>query len=311
MMKLGKLKEIDIRKVWAHEQFDFSKWLASESNIQELGDVLNLSLTNVETEKFVGSFRCDIFCKDEYSGKSVLIENQLEPTNHDHLGKIITYASGMNAAVVVWVVAEARPEHASAIQWLNQHTDDEVSFFLVEIHAFVIGDSEPAPQFRIIEQPNDFVKNVKNLSMSGELGTTKAYQLEFWNQFNEVLEQRGKPFKMRNAPAEYAYRIPLGSSQYRIEIELLKQQKIVAVCLWIIDNKAMYDEAFSHKDDIESVIGHPLIWYRLDDRKASAITYHIKGLNFENQANYPKLMNEAIDSVVAMRDTIIPYFSGC
>ena len=124
-MKLGKIKEIDIRKVWAHEQYDFSKWLAAEENIKELGDSLNLSLTDVETEKFVGSYRCDIICKDELSGKAVLIENQLEQTNHDHLGKIITYASGLDASVVVWIVAEAREEHASAIEWLNKHCDSK------------------------------------------------------------------------------------------------------------------------------------------------------------------------------------------
>ena len=150
-MKLGKLKEIDIRKVWAHEQYDFSKWLATEENIKELSDTLGLSLTNIETEKFVGSYRCDILCQDEITGKNVLIENQLEPTNHDHLGKIITYASGLDASVVVWIVAEARSEHASAIEWLNKHTDDDVSFFLIEVHAYTIGDSEPAPMFKIID----------------------------------------------------------------------------------------------------------------------------------------------------------------
>ena len=118
-MKLGKLQEIDIRKVWQHEQYDFSKWLASEENIQELGDALNLSLTDVETEKFVGNYRCDILCKDELTGKVVLIENQLESTNHDHLGKIITYASGLDASVVVWIVSSARQEHASAIEWFS------------------------------------------------------------------------------------------------------------------------------------------------------------------------------------------------
>ena len=128
-MKLGKLQEVDIRKVWAHEQYDFSKWLSAEENIQELGNTLNLSLTDVETEKFVGSYRCDILCRDEITGKVVLIENQLEQTNHDHLGKILTYASGLDASVVVWVVASARDEHASAIEWLNKHTDDSISFF--------------------------------------------------------------------------------------------------------------------------------------------------------------------------------------
>ena len=103
-MKLGKLQEIDLRQVWTHEQYDFSKWLATEDNIRELSDTLNLSLTDIETEKFVGNYRCDILCKDELTGKNVLIENQLESTNHEHLGKIITYASGLDASVVIWIV---------------------------------------------------------------------------------------------------------------------------------------------------------------------------------------------------------------
>ena len=142
-MKLGKIKEVDIRSVWPHEQYDFSKWLAEEENIRALGEEMNLSLTDVDTERFVGSYRCDIICKDELTGKSVLIENQLEQTNHDHLGKIITYASGLDASVVVWIVAKARDEHASAIEWLNKHTDDDLSFFLIEVHAYTIGDSAP------------------------------------------------------------------------------------------------------------------------------------------------------------------------
>ena len=129
-MNLGKLNELDVRSVWGHEQYDFSKWLSEPENIKELGNVLNLSLVDVETEKFVGAYRCDILCKDEITGKAVLIENQLEQTNHDHLGKIITYASGLDASVVVWIVASAREEHASAIQWLNTHTTEDVSFFL-------------------------------------------------------------------------------------------------------------------------------------------------------------------------------------
>ena len=163
-MELGKLKEVDIRKVWQHEQYDFSNWLSKDDNINQLGDTLNLSLTDVETEKFVGSYRCDIICKDEITGKNVLIENQLEPTNHDHLGKIITYASGLDASVIIWIVEAAKEEHSSAIEWLNKHTDEDVSFFLIEVHAYTIGDSKPAPYFKIIQQPNDFVKQVKNIS---------------------------------------------------------------------------------------------------------------------------------------------------
>ena len=157
-----------------------------------MGNTLNLSLTDVETEKFVGNYRCDIICKDELTGKMVLIENQLEPTNHDHLGKIITYASGLDAAVVVWIVSSARDEHASAIEWLNKHTDDEISFFLLEVHAYRIGDSDPAPQFKIIEQPNDFVKTVKAVAKNTDLNESQKSRLEFWTQFNEVIDAKGK-----------------------------------------------------------------------------------------------------------------------
>lgn len=202
-MKLGKIKEVDIRSVWAHEQYDFSKWLAEEENIRALGEELNLSLTDVDTEQFVGSYRCDIICKDELAGKSVLIENQLEQTNHDHLGKIITYASGLDASVVVWIVANARDEHASAIEWLNKHTDDDVSFFLVEVHAYTIGDSAPAPMFKIIEQPNDFVKTVKAIAHKGELNEKQTNRIQFWTQFNDVIDLRGKPFNKRKATSDH------------------------------------------------------------------------------------------------------------
>ena len=240
-MKLGKLKEIDIRTVWAHEQYDFSKWLASDENIKELGDVLNLSLTEVETEKFVGNYRCDIVCKDEITGKSVLIENQLELTNHDHLGKIITYASGLDASVVVWVVAGAREEHASAIEWLNKHTTSDVDFFLLEVHAYTIGDSVPAPMFKVIEQPNDFAKSVKSLANSGDLNESQVRRLEFWNMLNDALDRKGKPFNKHKATTDHWYTVAVGSSQCYISIDLVNKEHKIRVGLWVTDNKKMYE----------------------------------------------------------------------
>ena len=306
-MKLGKLKEIDIRDVWAHEQYDFSKWLSSEENIQELGDVLNLSLVDVETEKFVGSYRCDILCRDEITGKVVLIENQLEQTNHDHLGKILTYASGLDASVVVWVVASARDEHASAIEWLNKHTDDSISFFLIEIHAYTIGDSEPAPQFKIIEQPNDFVKTVKRIAQDHELSETARYRLEFWTQLNDVLEQRGKPFNKKKATTDHWYSIAIGSSECHISIDLVNKEHKIRVGLWISDHKERYDYIYQYKDEIEAEMGTKLYWNRLDNKKASMICTYIQGLDFGAQDNYPRLMNEAIDLVIKMRDVFKKY----
>lgn len=306
-MKLGKIKEVDIRKVWAHEQYDFSKWLASEENISELGDTLNLALTDIETEKFVGSYRCDIICKDELTGKSVLIENQLEQTNHDHLGKIITYASGLDASVVVWIVAEARQEHASAIEWLNKHTDDDLAFFLIEVHAYTIGDSMPAPMFKIIEQPNDFVRSVKASTHSGELSESQIKRQEFWTRFNDVLEQRGKPFNKRKATTDHWYSVAVGSSQCHLSIDLVNKEHRIRVGMWIDDNKEMFDQMKEHKDEIEAATGFKMEWDRLDNKKASVICAYINGLDFKKQDNYVELMNKVIDMVLAERKAFAPY----
>lgn len=306
-MKLGKLQEIDIREVWTHEQYDFSKWLSAEDNIQELGNVLNLSLSDIETEKFVGSYRCDILCRDEITGRVVLIENQLEQTNHDHLGKILTYASGLDASVVVWVVASARDEHASAIEWLNKHTDDSISFFLLEIHAYRIGNSEPAPQFKIIEQPNDFAKTVKRIAQDKSVNESQSRRLEFWTQFNDILEQRGKPFNKRKATTDHWYSVAVGSSECQISIDLVNKDHKIRVGLWISDNKERFDYMHQHKEEIEVAMGFPLFWQRLDNKKSSLICTYIKGLDFKAQDNYPELMNEAIDLVVKMRDVLKKY----
>ena len=306
-MKLGKLQEIDIRKVWQHEQYDFSKWLAGEENIQELGDALNLSLTDVETEKFVGNYRCDILCKDELTGKVVLIENQLESTNHDHLGKMITYASGLDASVVVWIVASARQEHASAIEWLNKHTDDDLSFFLVEVHAYRIGDSDPAPQFKIIEQPNDFAKSVKSIAKSADISETEKNRLEFWTQLNEVIEERGKPFNKRKATTDHWYCVAMGSSECYISMDLVNKEHKIRVGVWINDNKQLYDYFYEHKKEIETFCGFELTWDRLDNKKASFAGTYIQGLDFESQDNYPELMNKAIDTVLTLRKAFVPF----
>lgn len=306
-MKLGKIEEVDIRDVWAHEQYDFSKWLAEEENIKSLGEVLNLSLTDVNTEQFVGSYRCDIICKDELTGKSVLIENQLEQTNHDHLGKIITYASGLDASVVVWIVANARDEHASAIEWLNNHTDDGVSFFLIEIHAYKIGDSAPAPMFKIIEQPNDFVKSAKALAEKGELNETQKYRLDFWTKFNDLIDERGKPFNKHKPSTDHWYTVAVGSSKCHISIDLVHKEHKIRVGLWIVDSKEMFDYFYEHKKEIEDIAEVVLDWDKLENKKACTICTCISNLNFNDQSNYNNLMNKAIDLVVALREAFTPF----
>ena len=306
-MKLGKLTEVNVRDLWKHEQYDFSAWLAKEENIIELGDVIGLNLVDVNTEVYVGSYRCDLVAKDETTGIKVIIENQLEATNHDHLGKIITYASGLDAKVVVWVVKEAREEHRSAIEWLNNNTLSDIAFFLIEIHAYKIGDSLPAAKFEMVEKPNDFIKNTKGSNSNGELNKSQAERLEFWEQFNTVVLEKGKPFSLRKASTDHWYDVALGITAAHIGITLVNKEHIIGVEVYINDDKSLFDSLFAKKTEIEEQTGLTFCWERLDGKKASRIKYSIPGLDFDNHSNYHDLMIEIIDKVVIMRNVFKKY----
>ncbi len=176
MNNLGRIKRIeDLRTIWPHEARDFSKWLAKEENLSLLSDEIGIDIVLEELESAVGDFSVDLYAREEGSPRRIIIENQLEDTNHDHLGKIITYASGKGAEVIVWIVKHARDEHRQAIEWLNQHTDENIGFFLVEIELWKINDSVPAPKFNVVERPNDWAKTVK---AAGGLSETKKLQYD-------------------------------------------------------------------------------------------------------------------------------------
>lgn len=306
-MGIGKLKEVDIRELWKHEQYDFSEWLSKKENIENLNEILGLTLVDISKETYVGSYRCDLFAKDETTGIKVIIENQLEVSNHDHLGKIITYASGLDAKVVVWIVKEAREEHRSAIEWLNNNTNNNANFFLIEIHAYKIGDSDPAPMFQVVEQPNDFIKNNKSTNRDESMNKSQAQRVEFWNQFNNVIIERGKPFNIRKATTDHWYNVAIGTSEAHIDITLVNKDSLIGVELYIPDNKKLFDKLFEKKEDIESNLGFKLDWRRLDKSKASRIVYCIKGLNFDDHSNYNELMNKTIDLVILMRNVFKKY----
>lgn len=306
-MGIGRLTEVDVRELWKHEQYDFSNWLAKESNIEYLNEILGLTLTDVDKESYVGPYRCDLTAKDETSGITVIIENQLEATDHDHLGKIITYASGLDAKVVVWVVKEAKEEHRAAIEWLNNNTNKDINFFLIEIHAYKIGNSDPAPKFEVIEKPNDFVKRSKVKTDDGELNKSQGERLLFWEQFNQILVERGKPFNVRKATTDHWYDVAVGTSEAHIAIDLVNKDGNIVVELYISDNKDLFDSLVGKKDEIEDNLGFTMTWDRLDGKKASRIKHYITGLNFDDHSNYDELMNHVIDVAVKMRDVFKKY----
>ena len=300
-VKIEKLTEVNIKELWKHEQHDFSNWLAKEENIKLIDDIIGLTLVDINKEVYVGSYRCDIVATDETTGDRVIIENQLEASDHDHLGKVITYASGLGAKVAVWIVKQAREEHRSAIEWLNNNTSDDLSFFLLELHAYKIGDSNPAPKFEIVEKPNGFIKASKKTKTSGDIGKAEAERLEFWEAFNDAIIRNGKPFNVRKATTDHWYDVAIGTSEAHISITLVNKESVIGVELYINDNKDLFDRLYEQKELIESEIGFTFDWRRLDEGKAARVVHYIKGLDFDNHSNYVELMNEVIDKVIAVR----------
>lgn len=303
-MKIGRLKEVELRNLWTHEENDFSSWLVKEENIEYLNEILGLTLIDVIRERRVGSFECDIFAKDESTDTNVIIENQLETSDHDHLGKIITYASGLDANVVVWIVKRAREEHRSAIEWLNNNTTNNLNFFLIEIHAYSIGDSAPAPYFEIIEQPNDFIKSNKSSLNNGtdrSLNKAQLERLNFWTKFNEKLEDMGKPFNLRKPSTDHWYDVTIGSSKSHLTIELINKENLVRVGMYMSNDHDTFDKLFAKRDIIESEIGVKLEWVRECNGSASRIKYNLNGLNFDDHSNYDELMQNIIIIVSKMQ----------
>jgi hypothetical protein len=192
---LGRLEKIDVREYWKREDSDFTPWLAEAENIQLLGETIGLELEVEAQEKQVGPFRADILCKDTASENWVLIENQLERTDHVHLGQLLTYAAGLNAVTIVWIAARFTEEHRAALDWLNEISNESFNFFGLEIELWRIGKSAVAPKFNIISKPNDWSKSVIGAAQSiqsASLTEAKKLQQEYWEAFREYVLEHGK-----------------------------------------------------------------------------------------------------------------------
>ena len=262
MNNLGNLIRVEnLRQVWSKEAQDFTRWLAREENLKLLGNSIGIELDLEEQESSVGSFSVDLFATEHGTGRKVVIENQLEATNHDHLGKIITYASGKDAQVVIWIVKEAREEHSQAIEWLNEHTDEKIGFFLIEIELWKIGDSRIAPKFNIVQRPNDWAKSQKQAST---LTPVKRQQLEFWQYFaDKAFEKEGefkKVFGKRKAQALNWYSLAAGSSIYNVHLSFNTQKKQIEAGAYIQDDKELYGRYKAARAQIEQYFGCKVQW---------------------------------------------------
>ena len=299
MTNLGTLKEItDLRSIWPHEALNFTPWVAE--NVDLLADAVGLDITVDETESSVGDFNVDIYASETGTDRKIIIENQLEDTDHDHLGKLITYASGKGADVVIWVVKHAREEHKAAVEWLNNHTDDKIGFFLCEIKLFQIGDSQIAPAFTVVERPNDWTKEIRKTASAN---STQQQRLEYWQAFNDYAFSDAnflRIFNKRKPTTDHWMDFSIGSSACHIAVSQIQKRKAVDVELYINDDKELFKSLFAHKDEIEKNMEMELEWKELPERKASRILIE-KTVDLDDRATWPEQFDYIMDTCIKMK----------
>ena len=277
-MKLSKIKEIVPRTYWHNEATDFTPWLAEEENLAELSEAIYLDLELKSREEKMDGGRADLLCVDSVTGSKVIIENQLEKTDPDHLGRILSYAAALNANTIIWIATEFDEQYRATIDWLNRVTDEDFNFFGIEIHLLQIGDSDYAPQFKVVAKPNGWQKQVKATSKqeTGELTDTKKVQLEFWQNFSEYMSRnRSHLFKTQSPLAQHWMNIAIGRTGFYISLNVNSKENKNAIQLWIntTNPKETFDKMFAdHQADSLTKISPDLDWQRLDNRKQCVIT---------------------------------------
>jgi hypothetical protein len=271
--KLGSLKKIDLRNFWKHEALDFTQWLAKEENIQLLSDEIGISLIDVRTEESIGRYNVDLVAVDEDSEKKVIIENQLEYTDHKHLGQIITYASGYNASIIIWIVKDIREEHQKAMEWLNNNTPSGLSFFLIRMELWQIGESPFAPKFHILVEPNDWAKALQESSTSSqELTETKLAQLDFWKQFKSYAESKNTSLKIGRKPRpQHWFNISFGTSEAHIDLTFSSRDNSIGCGIYINKSIELFQRFKDNQLEIEEKLGFKPEWRELEERVASRI----------------------------------------
>lgn len=273
---LGELKSVPLREVWEKEDQHFTPWLAE--NIGILGDAIGMTLEVEAQEKMVGTFRADILCQDD-DGEKVLVENQVEKSNHKHLGQIITYAAGLRAKTIVWIAREFADEHRAALDWLNANTGDDLRFFALEVQLWRIGDSQPAPKFNVVVRPNDWSKNVR-ASAGGGLSDVRSRYFRYWSAF---LDSHGEQISLgeRKAQAKSRHIFPVGRRGVRINSGIRNEGKSLQVQFRMVKKDAgeLYQSLVAQKSAIE--------------RELAGITLHWEAPTPDKQRAYISTSKEA------------------
>jgi hypothetical protein len=294
---LARLERVDLRAAWASEPHDFTPWLAQQENLELLGETIGIELELESREQAVGRFSADILCKDTATGHWVLIENQLERTDHTHLGQLLTYAAGLQAVTIVWIAERFTDEHRAALDWLNERTDDSVRLFGLEIELWRISGSPLAPKFNIVSKPNDWSRTVQHeAAKTAELSETKQLQLQFWTGFREHMEGK-KSFVRCQKPLPQAWTnhalgksgIYLSSVLSTWDWETSSSDPEIRAQVYLEGPlaKQHFAALHAHKETIENDLGFPLTWYD-PEGKALCRIYTRQKADVTNSALWPQ-----------------------
>ena len=312
MNDFGELKKVPLREIWPHEAHDFTPWLAE--NIEALGDALGLELELTGSEASVGEFSLDLLAKDLNSSRTVIIENQFYNTDHDHLGKLLTYAAGFDASIVIWISEEVREEHRQALEWLNQRTDTETHFFAVVVEVLKIDDSKPAYNFKAVVFPNEWQKSKRQQISAHTSPKDEKYQSYFQGFLDEPRVKRIFTLAHHGA-SKNRYYFPSGIStpgianiSCRLSFPKIGKVSKAAASIYIQgkDKNLLFDALESQKEEITSKFEGQLEWECLDERKHATISVYRDGDVESSDNELDEIREWHIENLLKLKDVFTP-----
>lgn len=306
MPDFGKIKKVNIRDIWQHEAHNFTPWLAE--NLDKLGESVGMDLELIEQEASVGNFSLDVLARDLSTGHNVIIENQFGDTDHDHLGKMLTYAAGFDASKIIWISERVRDEHRQTIEWLNQRTDTDTQFFAIEIEVFRIDESKPAYNFKPIIFPNEWRKSKKEGWKENSSAKGEAYR-EYFQTVIDELRNKHSFTKAKVAQPQNWYIFPTGFSRLSYGTSFAQGGRVRAelyIDVGELDrNKKLFDWLLEQRQNIETEFGESLDWERLDDRRASRIAIYREG-SIDDVEILKEIQTWAIQELLKFRKVFSP-----
>ena len=303
---LGRLTTVPPREVWAHEAQDFTPWLLQ--NVDVLGDLLGMDLVLDVAEQPVGGFSLDLLGRDLSDDSVVIVENQLEQSDHAHLGQILTYAAGTNPTTIIWITTGFRPEHRAALDWLNEHSDPDTRFFGVEIDVVRIGDSPPAPNFKLVAEPNDWEKQVKAATAAGAMTERSKLYWDFWEQFRtRVVTEHPDWTRRKTSTRESWYDLPTGIGGALFSTAFTRGHLVVQLYFADADptvNLARFEELRTKKDQFEQALGQQAVWDEMAGRKATRVYVTSSFDDVEAVDQWPAMIDWLLDQHVRFRQAV-------